>query len=405
MANFFVQPSIEFLGDWKWPCIEQIVLANQGAVMNMFIKGMIVTPFVLFFLSCHMAFGEVDSSEGKSVGLLITSRSQIVSGWTPYLALNTGYTGTDSSAPVTGQPNSFKILGSYFFSMPFVFDAGLGFSVQRFQSEIGDKKRDGTILELAGRYRSDNQWEAGLVFNQLLNQGPAYLASQGDAQFLGVQAMVNFNMPEKVLGRLGGRIQTLANNTGTAVNMFLIDFQLGWNQAPTAVRSEMTRPQTEPESILQNEPSSTAQELYESEQEAAPESEQMVRRMEIEEFLAQNPIEFESSKYTLSRTAKSTLLKIAIFIRSNPHLFEKVQVLGYADPTGIKAKNKLLSGRRAMAVQSYLKENGVQIQIAAIGKGIRVTPEDLARDRRVDFIFVKRDQQVPLDLKALSTLK
>jgi OOP family OmpA-OmpF porin len=58
--------------------------------------------------------------------------------------------------------------------------------------------------------------------------GFEYGANQGDAQFLGVQVLREFSLGDRFMGRVGARAMTCINVADNAVNMALIEFQLGW---------------------------------------------------------------------------------------------------------------------------------------------------------------------------------
>lgn len=72
----------------------------------------------------------------------------------------------------------------------------------------------------------------------------------------------------------------------------------------------------------------------------------------------------------------------------------RIEVIGHTDNTGAAAYNQDLSQRRAVAVASILRENGVpSSRILAIGRGedqpiaSNLTPEGRAKNRRVEIII------------------
>ena len=72
----------------------------------------------------------------------------------------------------------------------------------------------------------------------------------------------------------------------------------------------------------------------------------------------------------------------------------RVQVIGHTDNTGSAAYNQDLSERRALAVTSILRDNGVSpARLQAIGRGeeqpiaSNLTPEGRAQNRRVDIVI------------------
>ena len=72
----------------------------------------------------------------------------------------------------------------------------------------------------------------------------------------------------------------------------------------------------------------------------------------------------------------------------------RIEVIGHTDNTGSAAYNQDLSQRRAVAVASVLRENGVPSnRIVAVGRGedqpiaSNLTPEGRAKNRRVEIII------------------
>lgn len=150
--------------------------------------------------------------------------------WAGFLAANAGYTGYNNNLSVEGEPSSLKLLGSYVIpNQMVVFDLGYGLENQSFsQNHAVNSGMSTGVLELAARYKFDNRWQLGGVYNQFFNKGANYGANQGDAEFLGVHLLREFSMSDGFIGRIGGRIMTSMNVESEPVNMAVIDFQIGW---------------------------------------------------------------------------------------------------------------------------------------------------------------------------------
>ena len=190
---------------------------------------MIVTVISLVVGSVAMAQG--DESEFIRTNRPFTSEAYSAQkGFAGYLSATAGYTDSNSFANVDGMPSSFKLIGSYVSrDTSFVGDLGFGIQNQAFSDDRNlDEIVSGGVIELAGRYQFSNRWQLGGVYNQLLDNGFEYGANQGDAQFLGVQVLREFSLGDRFMGRVGARAMTCINVADNAVNMALIEFQLGW---------------------------------------------------------------------------------------------------------------------------------------------------------------------------------
>lgn len=110
--------------------------------------------------------------------------------------------------------------------------------------------------------------------------------------------------------------------------------------------------------------------------------------------LSQN-IRFDVGSTELSSSSRRALSQMATEIKNSSGSFEKIRIAGLSDATGDGEKNLRISQARADNVRKYLISQGVEAEkLEAIGKGpatksSETTPEQNARDRRVDFEIVE----------------
>lgn len=323
-------------------------------------------------------------------------------GLLPFIGIGGGYTGYENFAPAEGTPATLKLLGSYYFAAPMVVDLGYGVNNQQFSQSAGTS-HDAAItdgaLELAARYRWD-KWQAGVVADQLFNQGPNYSANQGDAQFVGLQALRQFNLSASWLARLGARVQALTNNTDGNVEMYMIDLQIGWNpgaykpsvsQNPVAVVEEQEVVMEEPQ------PQSLSRPVAEVRPEPA------LRDVSYAALAGGSAITFNTARASLNTQERAKLNQVAQVLADNKDLYDRVEVRGYADKSGSAEFNQRLSQERADSVSSILRRNGVN-DVVAVGKGSTDSTGSMRSDRRAELVFVGVKDEAKLQ-EALSKIR
>ncbi|WP_415061381.1 OmpA family protein [Bdellovibrio sp.] len=302
----------------------------------------------------------------------------------PFIGVGGGYTGYDTVGSVEGTPASIKLLGSYYFENPFVMDLGYGVSNQQF-SQAGINQETsvtGGAFELAARYRWESRWQAGIVANHLFEQGKFLTAEQGDAQFVGLQVLREFNLSPSWLARLGARAQGLTNNTGSVVTMYLVDLQIGWN--PGAYKPSV-RQTAATENPVQREPEKVAP----ARPVAAAEPEPILRDVSYASLAGGSSFKFPSSRVALSTKDRQKLSRVAKALNENKDLFEKVEVHGYTDATGSASINQRISEQRANQVRSALQRGGLKdVNVVAVGKGSADSTGSMTADRRAELVFV-----------------
>lgn len=302
-------------------------------------------------------------------------------GLIPFIGAGGGYTGYDGAGngSAEGTPGTMKLLGSYYFESPWVGDIGYGFNSQSFsQSTAKDSSINNGAFELAARYRWDSRWQAGVIADQFFDQGHNYGANQADAQFVGLQALKEFNLAPAWLARVGGRAMALTNNVGNQVYMYLVDLQIGWN--PHAYKTSAKSAQAE-----------NMQQPQHQLTEAAPApAEPVLRDISYSSLASVGAIEFASAKYAVSKTDQKHLSKVAKVLNEHSDLLERVEVVGYADSTGSAATNEKISKARAEQVKNILQKSGLKdVPVTAVGKGSsEASGGSVKADRRAELVFI-----------------
>lgn len=343
----------------------------------------------LLFIGAHSSWANQETS-ASTMEFTREEAAGVPHGLVPFLTLGGGYTSGDVIKEVESSPASFKLLGSYY-TEGHVYDIGYGVNNQQFlqSGNNEDTASTGGVLELAARYRWDNRWQAGLVANHMFEQGRQLAAEQGDAQFVGLQALREFNITPAWLARLGARAMTLTNNTGDMVNMYLVDIQIGWN--PGAYRTGVR--QTAAANPVQRNPATADTGLRTKIEPARPvaiaQPESALRDVSMTTLVAGDAIVFEPSKTALSEDDEKRLSRVAKALNDNPDLVEKIEVRGFADPSGDASANQALSQQRAEQVRNVLRKNGLNnVDVVAVGRGSEEATGNMEQDRRADLIFL-----------------
>lgn len=361
-------------------------------------KTLILTMLVLLGSIAHgnqdattsaMEFGR-EEAEKRPEGLL------------PFIGIGGGYTGYDLTGAVEGSPATLKLLGSFYLTSPYVFDLGYGVNNQQFSQVTGtslDTSKTGGALEFAARYRWDNRWQAGIVANQLFEQGKNLSASQGDAHFVGLQALREFNISASWLGRLGARAMALTDNTTGTVAMYLVDLQIGWNPGaykPTVRQAAQSSPVEAPPRMQ-----APARPIAE----ARPEP--ILRDVTYSGLMAGEGsfIQFKPSQFAVTGKDEQKIARLAQALNDNKDLYQRVEIHGYTDPSGNATINQQLSEQRANEVRALLQKHGLRdVDVVAVGQGSSDSTGIKSRDRRAELVFVGVSDEEKLR-EALSTIK
>ena len=100
-------------------------------------------------------------------------------------------------------------------------------------------------------------------------------------------------------------------------------------------------------------------------------------------------VSFVPDSYVVTPASKSGIKSFAKFLKRYPNA--NVNIVGYSDSSGVRARNRLISEKRAEAVKRLLSQAGVaSSRMKAIGKGdlnpiaTNDTPEGREKNRRVE---------------------
>jgi outer membrane protein OmpA-like peptidoglycan-associated protein len=119
----------------------------------------------------------------------------------------------------------------------------------------------------------------------------------------------------------------------------------------------------------------------------------------IKLVLGENAVRFDTSKSTLTATAKANLDKLVPVFNQYPDT--NIQIFGYTDSTGSAEFNLKLSDQRATSVEKYLESKGLNMsRFKMVGMGIadpiasNDTPEGRSQNRRVEFAITANEKMV-----------
>ena len=119
----------------------------------------------------------------------------------------------------------------------------------------------------------------------------------------------------------------------------------------------------------------------------------------IKLVLNENAVRFDTSKSTLTATAKANLDKLVPVFNEYPDT--NIVIYGYTDSTGKVEYNQALSEQRAAAVKSYLASKGLSgSRFTTTGMGIadpiatNDTPDGRSQNRRVEFAITANEKMV-----------
>lgn len=304
-----------------------------------------------------------------------------VGAW-PFISAGLGYADHNDTVRTEGAPTNVKLLGSYFFeNRKIVSDLGIGLN-SHFLSQNGNGSDVifAPSVGIAGRYRFANGWQAGPTVDTFVGTD-RYKSVNGDyTSFIGAQVLKQMTYKNAYLVRAGGKLMTDTDVKGENVNMAMLEIAVGFV------------PERRGASLTQSERKQAVQ---------VASGRNIPIRMEPKK-LEMSGFEISSAELTPAKSAQ--IRQVAQILKNNTHLFERVQVVGHADPTGPDRINDQLGLKRAETVAQALIRSGLsenQVQAVSVGANQPVSQsreaDALAMSRRVEIRFIGVTDQEKLN--------
>jgi len=325
-------------------------------------------------------------------------------GWFPFIGLAGGYMSPDDQLKTEGVPGDLKLLGSYFSEgRHSVFDFGLGFMAQSFtqKSDTQDNFVSGGISEIAWRYNSTSRWQIGPIVDAYIGGGDRFGSTDPTwTSFGGLQLLKEFPIKNSNMFRVGLKALTDLSIPNGTINTVSLDLQWGFGSEQAA--PQVTEAETTPTHEVASEESMRS-DLTGAEAAAAAAGTAMVNsRRVIEADPANNAItlrndarmQFDTGRATLTGVNADFVEKLGSTLSERSDLFDKVEVIGFADQTGTHQVNMKVSKARSQQVAKQLQTGGLPAdKIEKSWKGSTdplyksLLPEDMQQNRRVDLKF------------------
>lgn len=325
-------------------------------------------------------------------------------GWFPFIGLAGGYMSPDDTLKTEGVPGDLKLLGSYFSEgRHSVFDFGLGFMANSFtqKSDTQDNFISGGIAETAWRYNSTSRWQIGPIVDAYIGGGDRMGSTDPTwTSFGGLQLLKEFPVKGSNMFRVGIKALTDLSIPNATINTVSLDLQWGFGSEQKA--PEVTEAEA-PASNMAASGESMNSDMTGKEAAAAAAGVAVANsRRVIETDPANNAItfrndarmQFDTGHASFQGTNEEFVQKVGAALKDRSDLFDKVEVIGFADQTGGKAVNMKVSRERAKEVAKTLEAGGLPAsKIQTSWKGAEnplyksLLPEDMQQNRRVDLKF------------------
>lgn len=386
----------------------------------MFTKSLATSLTVLsMFASITMA----QESQTTTMGAPLPSSMNVNDpvGWFPFIGLSGGYMSPSDDLLTEGTPGDLKILGSYFApSRRNVLDLGLGFMGQSFtqKSDVQDNFVSGGVAELAWRYNSTNRWQIGPVVNTFIGGGERYGSTDPDlTTFGGLQLIKEIPVKGTNMFRVGLKGLADLSIPDADISTVMLDLQWGFGSAQKAPDvAAIDTATSETSSALasgtdESERSDVPRTMIEAGTASGAIYGMNARRV-IETDPSNNALilrndarlQFNSGSATLTGVNADFVERLGSNLANRADLFDRVEVIGFADQTGSRQINNKVSKSRAESVVKQLEAGGLdRSKIQASWKGSSeplyqsMLPEDLQQNRRVDLKFHGVKDQAALE--------
>ncbi|MGZ3748592.1 MAG: OmpA family protein, partial [Pseudobdellovibrionaceae bacterium] len=312
---------------------------------------------VSLFASLTMAADPLTSRMGIPTGSMNVHDPV---GWFPFIGISGGYMSPDDTLKTEGSNGDIKILGSYFNeNRNSVFDIGLGFMGDTFTQKSTTQNNfiSGGVGELAWRYNWSNRWQFGVAADTFIGGGDRYgstdptFTSFGGLQLIKEMAVKNSNM-----FRIGLKGLTSLSIPSKSINTVMLDLQWGFGseqKAPETVGyNETSAAQTAANPGGANIPTETTSGTMAGTNtsptiEVDPTDNAVILTNDAR-------MQFDPGRSTLTGANADYIQKIGKTLSQNPDLFDKVEVVGFADQSGSSQINRNLSRARSQQVSRHL---------------------------------------------------
>lgn len=329
-------------------------------------------------------------------------------GWFPFIGLTGGYMTPNDSLLTEGTPGEFKIIGSYFSeTRRSVVDLGLGVMANSFSQKSTTQNNfiNGGTLEAAWRYNATNRWQVGPIVNTFVTGSNRYGSTDPNlTTFGGLQIIKEIPVRGTNMFRVGLKGLTDLSIPGAEVNTVMLDLQWGFGQEQTAPAVSETDADVSPERGMASnlDQAASTPETYNVSNtrrviEADPDGEAITLRND-------ERMQFDTGVSDLRVSNVNFVENLGGILASRSDLFDKVEVIGYADQTGTDAINMRVSEGRSKEVAQRLEDGGLAgNKIDTSWKGSSellyqsLLPEDMQQNRRVDLKFHGVKDQAALE--------
>lgn len=374
----------------------------------MFTKTMATSLAVVsLFASIAMA----QETQTQTMGAPQPSRMNVNDpvGWFPFIGLSGGYMSPDDDLLTEGVPADIKIVGSYFGdSRHSVFDFGLGFMGTSFtqKSDTQNNFISSGIAEAAWRYNSTGRWQFGPVVDTYIGGGERFGSSDPDlTTFGGLQILKEIAVKNTSMFRIGLKGMVDLSIPDGDISTVMLDLQWGFG-------SEQKGPEVARTETMETGDTTTTAEAGMGAGAVTGAAMGANARRVIETDPANKAVLFRNDSRMHFDTGSATLTGVnADFVESlgrtlseRTDLFDRVEVIGYADQTGSRQINNQVSKSRANSVVQSLSAGGLpRDKIRSSWKGSSdllyqsMLPEDMQQNRRVDIKFHGVKDQAALE--------
>lgn len=366
----------------------------------MFTKSM-ATSLTLVSLLASIAMAQDESQTSKMAAPKPTYMNvNDPVGWFPFIGLAGGYMSSDSQLLTEGTPGDLKLLGSYFSEgRHSVFDFGLGFMAQSFsqKSDTQNNFISGGISEIAWRYNSTGRWQFGPIVDAYIGGGDRYGSSDPTwTSFGGLQLLKEFPVKGSNMFRVG--IKALADLSIPKGDITTVSLDLQWGFGAEQKAPQVTEAEPAPTEQVASETGMTGAEAAAVAGGAAVINSRRVIETDPANkaitFRNDARMQFDTGRASFQGTNAEFIEKLGNALSQRSDLFDKVEVIGFADQTGGRAVNMKVSKERSQQVAKTLEAGGLsKNKIQTSWKGAEnplyksLLPEDMQQNRRVDLKF------------------